>query len=193
MAANWQSTESFVVPQAIDETSTVKKNPIGMIINARDISTQPATGTGNNGQALGTGKFIYLVGAASTAAGDAVTYKLPDQTDLEGSTTRVLAGGSGGQIGGTIAVAMSANVASQYGWYQIQGNVVTTCVNGTAAGGPAYIGTVGAVTSTAANSLGIVSSRVVLADGVGDLADDFCLLHIDYPGVFTQVTLKQLS
>jgi len=33
----------------------------------------------------------------------------------------------------------------------------------------------------------------VLADDAGDLADDFCLLHIDYPGVFTQVTLKQLS
>jgi hypothetical protein len=50
-----------------------------------------------------------------------------------------------------LAVAMGANVAGQYGWYQISGQAVVA-TNGTLAAGPApvYLAGSGQVTSTGA-------------------------------------------
>lgn len=68
----------------------------------------------------GTGEFIYLAGAASTQLGDWVTYNADDW-----STTRLVPDAIG-----PVAVAMSANVAGQYGWYQIQGKAVARAAAG---------------------------------------------------------------
>lgn len=61
-----------------------------------------------------TGEFIYLKGVASTVVGSWVTYN-PD----DWSTTLLVP-----DAVGPVAVAMSANVANQYGWYQIQGKAI---------------------------------------------------------------------
>lgn len=60
------------------------------------------------------GEFIYLKGVASTTANSWVTYNADDMT------TALLAANAIGPV----AVAMSANVADQYGWYQIFGKAV---------------------------------------------------------------------
>lgn len=86
-----------VVPQAIEDTSTEQKLPLGTIVRGVDTSTDLEA------------DYIYAVGVASTAANSAVF------VDAVAFTT-ALATGAGGGIG---AVAMSANVASQYGWYKI--------------------------------------------------------------------------
>lgn len=72
--------------------------PLGTIIQAVDPT-------------LGAGEFIFLKGVASTAVGSWVTYN-PDDF----STTLLAANAIG-----PVAISMSANVASQYGWYQISG------------------------------------------------------------------------
>ena len=59
----------------------------------------------------GTGEFIYLKGVASTVVGSWVHYSADDF-----STVLAVANGKG-----PLAIAMSANVADQYGWYQISG------------------------------------------------------------------------
>lgn len=59
----------------------------------------------------GTGRFIYLKGVASTVAGSWVIYNADDW-----STTLLVANAIG-----PVAIAMSACVASEYGWYQIVG------------------------------------------------------------------------
>jgi hypothetical protein len=87
--------------QAIAATYTVANHPLGTIVNAVDPT-------------YGAGEFIYLAGVASTAVGSWVTYNLDD-----GSTALLAANAIG-----PVAVAMSANVASQYGWYQISGKAV---------------------------------------------------------------------
>ena len=194
MAANWQSTESFVVPQAIDETSTVKKNPIGMIVHARDISTQPASGTGTQGNATGEGQFIYLVATAANAVGMAVIYELPDSTDLNGKTTLI----TNSNAKGSVAIAMASFGVGEFGWYQIYGNAV---INNAVDGGTAHAGaadvplyacaTAGCLSSTAINSVGILTSYVLLAKG--QISTYTCLARIQYPSVFTHVTLKQLA
>ena len=122
--------------QAIDETSAYKKAPLGMIVQAED---QASTD-------YGIGEFIYLVGVASTAVGECVTY------DAGGFTTARAAADA---VGG-IALAMSANVASQYGWYQIQGRGVVKGLASLAADKLCYL------TSTA----GSVDDAVVAGDAI---------------------------
>jgi hypothetical protein len=62
----------------------------------------------------GDGEFIYLAGLAATAVGTWVTYNTDDYT-----TTLLVANAIG-----PVAVAMSANLAGFYGWYQIHGKAV---------------------------------------------------------------------
>lgn len=100
----YKVTESFIVEQAIADTSTTKKHHLGQIVRAYDST-------------YGEGEFIYLLGVASTVVGSLVYYNATTyQTVLEP--------GSSDDTGVPLAVAMSANVASQYGWYQISGNAV---------------------------------------------------------------------
>ncbi len=68
----------------------------------------------------GSGEFIYLKGAANTVVGSWVTYNSDD------NTTTLLAANAIGPV----AVAMSANVANQSGWYQIQGKAIGLALTG---------------------------------------------------------------
>ena len=103
--------------QAINETSTVQLHDIGTVVNAFDSTT------------YGAGEFIYLKGVASTAIGNPVIWDSAGQTALAGLASR-----------GPVAIAMSANVASQWGWYQIQGMCpVSSAANAVASGAPIYM------------------------------------------------------
>jgi len=62
------------------------------------------------------GEFIYLLGVASTAVGSLVTF--------HPSTYQTALAPVGTNKPQPIAVAMSANVAAEYGWYQISGLAV---------------------------------------------------------------------
>ena len=84
--------------QAIAGTDTIKRHALGSIVRATD-------------PIYGGGEFIYLKGVANTVVGSWVTY-LPDDY----ATALIVP-----DVIGPVAVAMSANVADQFGWYQIQG------------------------------------------------------------------------
>lgn len=62
----------------------------------------------------GNGKFIFLKGVVGTVVGSVVLYN-PD----DWSTSLLAANDIG-----SVAVAMSANVANQWGWYQVFGKAV---------------------------------------------------------------------
>lgn len=100
-------TETRIGFQPIANTETSAQVSLGTIVRAVD-------------PVYGAGEFIYLAGVASTAVGSWVTYN-PDDF----STTLLAANAIG-----PVAVAMSANVASQYGWYQIQGKAVGKVLSG---------------------------------------------------------------
>jgi len=93
--------------QNIDVTDTVQRHALGTIVQAVDPT-------------YGAGEFIYLKGVASTAVASWVTFN-----DDDGSTDLLAANAIG-----PVAVAMSANVASQYGWYQIRGKAVGKALTG---------------------------------------------------------------
>jgi hypothetical protein len=64
----------------------------------------------------GEGEFILLVGVASTVIGSVVTYSpTTSQTALSPNTANQSQ---------PVAIAMSANLAASYGWYQISGLAV---------------------------------------------------------------------
>lgn len=94
-------------------------------------STAPWTGGGSAVPPLGTivtavdptygvGEFIFLKGLDATAVGSWVTYNSDD------NTTALLAANAIGPV----AVAMSANLTGQYGWYQISGKAVGKALTG---------------------------------------------------------------
>lgn len=107
--------------QPIATTSTVKNHPLGKIVTAVDPT-------------LGEGEFIYLQGIGSTVVGSWVTW------NVASGVTALLAGNAIGAV----AVAMSANVASQYGWYQLSGNAVAKAAD-VADSGKVYIDTAAGV------------------------------------------------
>jgi len=95
---------------------------------------------------FGEGEFIYLLGVASTVVGLTVRYNATTfQTTISPTTANT---------GGPVAVAMSANVANQYGWYQIGGlaTVLKTAVKVTPGGTKIYqSGTAGRWMQTSAS------------------------------------------
>lgn len=136
--------------QPINETSTVKRHPLGLIVNATDDASALA--------GLGSGEFIYLKGIASTAVGSLVDY------DVYLGTT-ALAPATGGI--GPVAVAMSINVANQYGWYQISGAAAVKAPNAMAAGADVYMlaATPGSVDDTQVNGEQICNAKVSTTTG----------------------------
>lgn len=115
--------------QNIADTSTTQNHPLGTVVKAWDST-------------YGYGEFIYLPGVASTAVGSLVTYNTTSFT-----TALAPVGTNKPQ---PIAVAMSDNVASQWGWYQISGIAVVkkTCTVSLDANAAVGVLTVGLVAGT---------------------------------------------
>jgi hypothetical protein len=93
----YKATGPWIGAQAFTDTRTTAEHILGTRV--RGVSPT-----------LGEGEFIYLKGVVSTAVGDAVVF------DEAFATTRAIETSRG-----QVAIAMSANVANQYGWYQVMG------------------------------------------------------------------------
>lgn len=127
------------VPQInVTETTAAPAVPLGTIIQAADPT-------------LGNGEFIYLKGVASTAVGSWVTYNATDYS------TELLAANAIAPV----AVAMSANVANQYGWYQISGKAVGKALTGYADNALVYA----TATAGSVDDAVVSGDRVKLAKG----------------------------
>ena len=129
----WKIIEGRLGMQRIDVTETTQQHPLGTRVRAEH-------------ETYGVGEFIYLLGVASTAVASWVLYSEDD------FSTSLLAADDIGQV----AIAMSANVADQYGWYQISGKAVGKVATGFADNGNVY------ATATA----GTVDDAVVAGDRV---------------------------
>lgn len=125
----------------------------------------------------GEGEFIYLLGVASTAIGSAVTWN--GNTSGVPTFQTALAAATANQ-GAPLAFAMSANVAGQWGWYQIGGNAVAA-TNGTLAAGPGkvYLAGSGQVTSSATAGEEVVNAVNVTATGTPGAG--FAVVEIQRP------------
>lgn len=133
-------TTNLAGGQQIAETSTTKQHPLGTIVKGWDPT-------------YGEGEFIYLQGIGSTVVGSVVNYDANWVTELN---TTGLATPS------PLAVAMSANVANQYGWYQISGQAVVVKSNALSLAVGDTIATSGGAAIVVASGL-IVNGAIVAA------------------------------
>lgn len=130
--------------QQIDDTSTTQLHPLGTIVRAYDPT-------------YGAGEFIYLLGVASTTVGSLVSWNA--------TTFQTVLGVAAQLIPRPLAVSMSANVASSYGWYQISGNAVTAKLATTsfAAGAALAVASTGSGQAIATTSGNEVQGAIVAA------------------------------
>lgn len=133
--SDWKITGALTFPQGIDETSTTQNAKIGTVVTAVDSASTD----------YGMGEFIYLKGVASCAVGSVVTY------DSDGTTALAVANAVGG-----VGCAMSACVASSFGWFQIGGRGVVKGLASLAADALCYL------TATA----GSIDDAVVAGDAI---------------------------
>lgn len=107
--------------QPIANTESSAKHPLGTIVRGNDST-------------YGEGEFIYLTGVASTTVGSIVNYR--------GTTYQTALGYVGEHRSSPMAVAMSANLAAGFGWYQIGGISVAAkaCTVSFAAGAAVAVG-----------------------------------------------------
>lgn len=125
----------------------------------------------------GVGEFIYLLGVAATVVGSVVTW---DGASAGTPTYQTALAPATANLAQPVAVAMSANVAGQYGWYQISGNAVIA-TNGTLAAGPGpvYLAGSGQVSSTAVAGKQMVNARNCTATGTPSAG--LAVVQIDRP------------
>ena len=153
--------------QAIATTDTVKQHPLGTIITGTDPT-------------YGEGEFIYLLGVASTVVGSPVTFDaLTYQTTLAAVGTN---------LPRRVAFAMSANVASSYGWYQISGMAIASksasicCV----AGAAVAVKTTGLISKTGSGKE--ISGALCAATASAATGRTTVLLSIDRPHLQGRIT-----
>jgi len=148
----YQIVETTLGWQPIAETSTTQKHPLGSIVQAKHLT-------------YGQGEFIYLKGVGSTSVGALVTYNVSYQTAL---------GTSAVGVSNPFAVAMSANVANQYGWYQI--------------GGLAIGSTAGTVSFAATAPFAVASGEMIAAVTTNRLAG--AVVAVANPSTTTLLTVQ---
>lgn len=159
-------TDQVIGTQPIAVTDTVQRHPLGTIVRATD-------------PVYGAGEFIYLKGVASTVVGSLVTF---DQ--YLGTTT--LAPATGGK--GSVAAAMSANVANQYGWYQIAGCAAVKAPNAMVPGAEVFMlaATPGSVDDAAVNGEQVLNATVSTTTGTP--SSGLGLIQINRPFLQGQIT-----
>lgn len=142
----YRITDCIAGTQPVATTDTVQNHALGKIVRAVD-------------PVYGDGEFIYLKGVVSTVVGSLVSYD-----PYLGTTT--LAPATGG-ASGPLAVAMSANVANQFGWYQIAGTAAVKAPNAMTPGANVFMlaATPGSVDDAAVNGEQVLNAVVSTTTG----------------------------
>ena len=106
---------SVAAPTTTVNSSTLAAGTLGTSPGSAGRSTPGRLGAiaGAYHPTFGYGEFIYLLGVVNTVTGLMVNYN--------GTTFQTTITPNTANNEDPVAVAMSANVAAQYGWYQIEG------------------------------------------------------------------------
>ena len=153
----WHVRDEYIGAPVITDTDTVAKVPLGTRLHAYDPT-------------YGDGEFIYLKGVASTVAGSWVTFLQDDNSTVLLAANAI----------GPVAIAMSANVTNQYGWYQIYGKAVGLALTGYLDNALVYA----TATAGSVDDAVVAGDRVKLAIGasaVGTPSAGFAEFEIQYP------------
>ncbi len=161
----WTSFDTQIGQTAPGTIDVEMKVPAGTVLKFRDA-------------VLGTGEFIYLLGAANTILGSAVTYLISAGVSLTGTTT-LWAGTT--YTGAPVAFATAATVATNWGWYQIGGAAICATSGTVTAGNGAYFQTTGIIQGAAVNGKQIEGA--IAASGNGVPTTNQAIYTLDRPHV----------
>ncbi len=167
--ANTDAGISTTSPSGTVTTIPTPPATLGQVVRAFDAT-------------LGEGEFICLLGVAGTAVGALVTYNATTyQTALCPSTAT---------LARPVAVAMSANLAATFGWYQIGGSAtVLKQVNHQVPAGTVGIGTsAGKITSGASAGAGKEIQSAYRSASTAASASTTCVIIIDRPHMQGRIT-----
>ena len=159
MAGDFRYIGALTFGQAVDNNSTTQQAHLGQIAMARDIGSDDR----------GIAEFIYLTGLASTAVGEVVVYNADDY-----STKLAVANDKG-----PIAVAMSACVASEYGWYQVRGKGSALAAAGFADNGDCYL----TATAGTMDDADVAGDLIANMKGAGAVSGGLADVEMNYPSV----------
>lgn len=149
--------DPFMGCQEIALSSDRQQHPLGKRIRGLD-------------PVYGEGEFVYLKGVASTIVGSLAIY---DQN--AGATTLAVAGSRG-----PCGIAMSVNVANQYGWYQIAGAAIAKVAAAVVSGASPYVtATPGQIDDAVVATDKIDGLRFKTADGTPGAG--FAIAQLDRP------------
>lgn len=152
---SWTITEQNMGVPGVDDVGDVAAVPLGTSVRA----VHPT---------YGAAALVYLSGAASTAAGDVVTY-------INNATTRLAAT----DAAGFVAVAMAAVGSNQYGWYAVAGVVPVNTAGAVALGAPAYAAAAGKVDDAVVAGEQIAGMRFAATTGAAGQA----AAQLAYPSI----------
>jgi len=110
---------------------------------------------------LGGGEFMYLRYSGTIAAGTVceVTPSITSGQIIQNAT----AWAGTAITGRPLAIAVSAGTVGQFGWFQVQGNAITTVQGAPAAGNPTYWQAAGVVSPTVVISKQMVNANFATA------------------------------
>lgn len=150
----WAVSDIRIGSQPITERSTVANHPLGTIVRARDVGTT----------AYGEGEFIYVKGVASAAAKNWVGIPSDNYTCV-----RAVANGNY-----PLGILMAALTASYYGWAQISGKAIASCLTSFADDGVVYLtATAGSVDDASVAGDWVANALGASGAVVGDLHAEF--------------------
>lgn len=150
----WQIRTPLIgaTPIANRDTTESTAHPMGTVVEAYDST-------------YGVGKFMYVGGVASCAIRNWLGV---NQDDF--STTRATADG----VYSIVGTAMATLTASYYGWIQISGKTIGSCLTGYADNGKVYLtGTAGSVDDTSVAGDQVVRAKGASATTVDSGVADF--------------------
>lgn len=153
-SGTWAVIDPVIGTQPIGDRDTTANHPLGTIVRARDI------GSTN----YGVGEFIYAKGVASCAIRNWVVVPSDDFTLVRAVANSV----------GPVGVAMAALTASYYGWVQISGKAIGSCLTQFADNGYVYLtATAGSIDDASVAGDWISGAVGASSAVVGDLHAEF--------------------
>ena len=153
-AGTWRIVDGVVGAQPIADRSTTAQHPLGKIVRARD------AGTTDYGEA----EFIYVKGVANGAAKAWAGYPSDNYTS-------VLAVANGNY---PIGIMMAALTASYYGWLQISGKALGSCLTSFGDNGIVFLtSTAGSIDDASVTGDWVTGALGASAAVIGDLHAEF--------------------
>lgn len=166
----FKAVDQLLTALDLYQVETTETFPTGMIVRGMDLN-------------LGGGEFIYAQAAATIAAGNMC--ELTSALSAGKLTTRAQTWQAAAALTKNLGVALVAMTVGQYGWFQVQGNAIVTVNGSVVVGERGFWQANGVLSSTGVNgrqALGVHATAVHNAViGAAAIGSGFAVYNLQRP------------